>query len=408
MVERTEYLQSLIQWKDEKVIKVVTGIRRCGKSTLLEQYQNWLLKNGVLSNQIVSLNFEKLENEHLLNYQTLHEHLLSTLLSDKTTYIFLDEIQRVKDFQKVVDSIYIRPNVDVYITGSNAYLLSGDLATLLSGRYVEIKMLPLSFKEFLDASHLEKQEGFAEYLRFGGFPYVATMERTPEKVESYLEGIYNTVIVKDIEDRQLRKESNPSKRKISDIALLKSIAKYLASVVGSSVSVNSVTNYLVSNGRKVSPNTVSDYLEALLESFVFYAAEPMDVVGKQILRGNKKYYLVDLGLRNYILPRQNYDLGFSLENIVYFELLRRGYKVNVGKHTNSEVDFVAQKLGEYTYFQVTADMTAQETFEREMKPLENIKDNYTKVVLTADYLSAGNYNGIQVINLLDWLLKAES
>ena len=408
MVERKEYLKSLIQWKDEQVIKVVTGIRRCGKSTLLAQYQSWLQKNGVSAEQIVSINFEELEYEELLDYKKLYAYLKERLVSGKTTYIFLDEIQKVPYFEKAVDSIYVKPDVDVYITGSNAYMLSGDLATLLTGRYVEIKMLPLSFREFLEITKLEKQQGFAEYLRNGGLPYVASMERTTEKVETYLEGIYNTVIVKDIEDRQTRRERDPDKRKINDIMLLKTIARYLSSVVGSPVSIRSITDYLSSNGRKISPNTVGDYVEALTESFIFYPVERFDIVGKQLLKANKKLYIVDLGLRNHILPRRNYDLGFSLENIVYFELLRRGYRVTMGKHGNTEVDFVAKKQNAYKYFQVTADMTAQETFEREMRPLENIRDNYEKIILTADMLTVGNYNGIQVKNLTDWLLETEN
>lgn len=407
LVERKEYLKSLIQWKDEQVIKVVTGIRRCGKSTLLTQYQSWLQKNGISEEQIISVNFEELEYEDLLDYKKLYAYLKERLVTGKTTYIFLDEIQKVPNFEKAVDSIYVKPNVDVYITGSNACMLSGDLATLLTGRYVEIKMLPLSFREFLEITNLEKQQGFAEYLRNGGLPYVASMERTAEKAEVYLEGIYNTVIVKDIEDRQARKESNPDKRKVNDITLLKTIARYLSSVIGSPVSIRSITDYLKSNGRKISPNTVGDYVEALTESFIFYPAERFDIVGKQLLKANKKLYIVDLGLRNHILPRRNYDLGFSLENIVYFELLRRGYKVTMGKYGSTEVDFVAEKQGAYKYFQVTADMTAQETFEREMRPLENIRDNYEKIILTADMLTVGNYNGIQVKNLMDWLLETE-
>lgn len=407
MVERKEYLEQLIQWKNEQVIKVVTGIRRCGKSTLLAQYQDWLKESGIPEEQIVSINFEELEYEELLDYKKLYAYLKERLVSGAKTYIFLDEIQKVPAFEKVVDSLYVKPDVDIYITGSNAYMLSGDLATLLTGRYVEIKMLPLSFREFLTVTKLEQERGFAEYLRNGGLPYLAVMDRTPQKVETYLEGIYNTVIVKDIEDRQARKESDPSKRKVTDITLLKTIAKYLASVIGSPVSIRSITDYLVSSGRKISPNTVNDYVEALTESFIFYPAERFDIVGKQLLKVNKKMYIVDLGLRNHILPRRNYDLGFSLENIVYFELLRRGYKVMIGKVGNTEVDFVAEKQGAYTYVQVTADMTAEETFEREMRPLTLIRDNYEKIVLTADRLTVGNYNGIHVKNLSDWLLESD-
>ena len=369
------------------------------------QFQQWLKENGVTQEQIVSVNFEELEYEDLLEYKKLHQCLKERLVSGKITYIFLDEIQKVPSFEKVVDSLYVKPNVDLYITGSNAYMLSGDLATLLTGRYVEIKMLPLSLREFLSMTGLEPEQGFPEYLRNGGMPYIAAMNRTNEKVSTYLEGIYNTVIVKDIEDRQARKERDPSKRKITDIALLKTIAKYLASVVGNPVSVRSITDYLISNGRKISPNTVGDYVEALTESFIFYPAERFDIVGKQLLKANRKMYIVDLGLRNHILPRKNYDLGFSLENLVYFELLRRGYKVTIGKVGNTEVDFVAEKQGVYQYFQVTADMTAQETFEREIRPLENIRDNYEKIILTMDRLTPGNYNGIQVRYLLDWLTE---
>lgn len=408
MVQRKEYLDQLINWKDEQVIKVVTGIRRCGKSTLLLQFQQWLKENRVTDEQIVSVNFEELEYEELLDYKKLYQYLKERLVSGKTTYIFLDEIQKVSSFEKVVDSLYVKPNVDLYITGSNAYMLSGDLATLLTGRYVEIKMLPLSFGEFLSMTGLEPEQGFPEYLRSGGMPYIATMNRTDEKVSTYLEGIYNTVIVKDIEDRQARKESDPSKRKITDIALLKTIAKYLASVIGNPVSVRSITDYLISNGRKISPNTVNDYVEALTESFIFYPAERFDIVGKQLLKANRKMYIVDLGLRNHILPRRSYDLGFSLENMVYFELLRRGYKVTIGRVGNTEVDFVAEKQGAYEYFQVTADMTAKETFDREIRPLENIRDNYEKTILTMDRLTPGNYNGIQVRYLLDWLIGTKN
>lgn len=405
MVERKEYLQQLLSWKDEQVIKVVTGIRRCGKSTLLRQYQAVLRANGVSEEQIVSVNFEELEYEHLLDYKKLYEYIKERLYADKTTYIFLDEIQKVPDFEKVVDSLYVKKRTDVYITGSNAYMLSGDLATLLTGRYIEISMLPLSFREYCEATGGASDTAFAAYLHSGGMPYIALMDKNTEKAEAYLEGIYNTVIVRDIEDRQSHRESDPDKRKITDIALLKTIARYLASVVGSPVSVRSVTNYLISGGRKVSPNTVGDYMEALAESFIFYPAERFDVVGKQLLKANKKWYMVDLGLRNHILPRQTYDLGFSIENVVFFELLRRGCRVTIGKTREAEIDFVAQKQGVLTYYQVTADMTAQETFQREMKPLQSIRDNYQKIVLTLDRFSLGNYEGIEVLNVVDWLMQ---
>jgi Predicted ATPase (AAA+ superfamily) len=404
MVERKEYLKQLWSWKDEQVIKVVTGIRRCGKSTLLKQYQEKLLAEGIAREQMISINFEELENEPLLDYQALYRYIKERLCDGKMTYIFLDEIQKVMSFEKAVDSLYVKDNIDIYITGSNAYMLSGELATLLTGRYVEISMLPLSFREYTQATGMQTEQAFSEYMKSGALPYIAVMDRTDEKVDVYLEGIYNTVIVRDIEERQARKERDAGKRKITDIALLKTIARYLASVIGSPVSVKSITDYLVSSGRKVSPNTVSDYVEALTESFVFYSAERFDIVGKQLLKVNKKMYMVDLGLRNHVLPRKYYDLGFSVENIVFFELFRRGNRVAVGKYGSAEVDFVARRQDVITYYQVTADMTAKETFEREMRPLRSIHDNYEKIVLTLDRFSAGNYDGIKVVNVVDWLL----
>lgn len=405
MVQRKEYLEKLIEWKDDDVIKVVTGIRRCGKSTLLMQYQDYLKSIGIKENQIIAVNFEELEYEELCDYKKLYAYIKDKLVADKITYIFLDEIQKVSSFEKVVDSLYVKPNIDIYITGSNAYMLSGDLATLLTGRYVEISMLPLSFSEYMQLSDKDKESAFADYIKYGGLPFVATMDRTDDKVDTYLEGIYNTVIVKDIEDRQKRQESNSDKRKINDIPLLKTIAKYLSSVIGSPVSLRGITNYLVSSGRKISANTVSNYVDALIESFIFYPAERFDIVGKQLLKANKKYYMVDLGIRNHILPRKYYDLGFSVENIVFFELLRRGCKVTIGKYQENEVDFVAEKRGEFTYIQVTADMVSESTFDREMKPLYAIQDNYEKIVLTLDKLTVGNYDGIKVVNVIDWLLN---
>ena len=405
MVQRKEYLEKLIGWKDDDVIKVVTGIRRCGKSTLLMQYQDYLKSIGIEESQIIAVNFEELEYEELCDYKKLYAYIKDRLIADKITYIFLDEIQKVPSFEKVVDSLYVKPNIDIYITGSNAYMLSGDLATLLTGRYVEISMLPLSFSEYMELSDKDKESAFADYIKYGGLPFVATMDRTDDKVDTYLEGIYNTVIVKDIEDRQKRQESNSDKRKINDIPLLKTIAKYLSSVIGSPVSLRGITNYLVSSGRKISANTVSNYVNALIESFIFYPAERFDIVGKQLLKANKKYYMVDLGIRNHILPRKYYDLGFSVENIVFFELLRRGCKVTIGKYQENEVDFVAERRGELTYIQVTADMVSESTFDREMKPLYAIQDNYEKIVLTLDKLTVGNYDGIKVVNVIDWLLN---
>lgn len=406
MIERTEYLEKLKTWKDDRVIKVVTGIRRCGKSTLLNLYQNWLLSTGVTEEQIIALNFEDLDNENLLHYKELYGYLTSKLHPTKTTYIFLDEIQKVTDFEKAVDSLYIKENVDIYITGSNAFLLSGELATLLSGRYIEISMLPLSFSEFCQirkGSDLDLL--FSEYLKDGSFPYVAALDGVKEKVDTYIEGIYNTIIVKDIEDRQKRRETDPNKRKISDIALLKNISRFLANSVGNPISIKSIADYITSSGRTVSQNTVSDYLEALEEAFIFYPVERFDVMGKQLLKTNQKLYIVDLGIRRHLLSRKNYDLGFSLENVIYLELKRRGYTVNIGKVGTSEIDFVAKREDNVTYFQVTASMTDESTFEREIAPLKSIPDNYAKIILTLDRFTQGNYDGIEVINAVDWLAQ---
>ena len=405
MVSRKDYLKKLISWKDENVIKVVTGIRRCGKSTLLMQYQDYLKEQGISDEQIIAINFEELEYEELLDYKKLYKYIKNKLVLGKTTYIFLDEIQKVPEFEKVVDSLYVKENTDIYITGSNAYMLSSDLATLLTGRYIEISMLPLSFSEYLEFSNTELDKAFSEYMKYGGLPDIGVINKSTEKIDSYLEGIYNTVIVKDIEDRGARKESDPSKRKINDILLLKTIAKFLSSVIGSPVSIKRVTDYLISSGRKVSPNTVGDYIEALTESFIFYSVDRLDIAGKQLLKVNKKFYIVDMGLRNFILPKRHYDLGFSLENIVFLELKRRGYRINIGKIGENEVDFVVAKEDVITYFQVTADMTNEETFKREMASLINIKDNYEKIILTLDRFTVGNYDGIKVINIIDWLLN---
>ena len=405
MIERKDYLEKLIAWKDEQVIKVVTGIRRCGKSTLLDLYKEYLKKNGVGDGQIVAVNFEDLENEALQDYKALYAYLSDRLCRGKMTYIFLDEIQKVEGFEKVVDSLYIKENVDVYMTGSNSWLLSGELATLLSGRYIEIKMLPFSFAEFYESrGGGDADRLFADYMANGSFPYIATMDRTKEKIDMYLEGLYNTVIVKDIEERQNRKEKDPNKRKVSDISLLKNISKFLASSIGSPVSVKRIADYITSSGRKVSQNTIDDYIEALVQAYVFYQAERYDVEGKQLLKQNGKFYIVDLGLRRYLLPKREYDLGYSLENVIYLELLRRGYEVNVGKMGQAEVDFVAKKDDVVSYYQVTASLTEQTTFEREIRPLKKINDNYPKKILTLDRFTLGNYEGIEVQNAVDWLL----
>lgn len=399
MIPRNEYLNQLIKWKEEKVIKVVTGIRRCGKSTLLSLFQEHLKDNGINKDQIIAINFEDLAYENLLDYKNLYQYIVDRLCKDKWTYIFLDEIQNVKEFQKAVDSLYIKDNVDIYITGSNACMLSGELATLLSGRYIEISMLPFSFKEYLSCTNKNKEDAFIDYMNNGGFPFCAS-QSDKTKINQYLEGIYNTVIVKDIELRQNKKNDT----KLIDIALVKTISKYLANVIGNQVTVKKITNYLISNSRKVSDHTVSDYIMALLETFMFYSVERYDMQGKEVLKTNKKYYIVDTGLRNTLVSKKSLDLGFVLENIVFLELKRRGYQVYVGKSYNKEIDFIADRNGKIEYFQISVDLKDEDTFNREISAFDKIKDNYQKTILTLDKYSVGNYNGVLVVNVIDWLL----
>ena len=400
MIDRKEYLKQLLSWKDQSIIKVLTGIRRCGKSTILKLYQEYLLNNGIDPSQIISINFEELEYEDLQDYKKLYQYIKDRLVENKMMYIFLDEIQNVPSYEKVVDSLHVKENIDIYITGSNSYIFSGQLATYLSGRYIEIPVLPLSFKEIYNPQ-TNKEEAFQKYIKTGGFPYINQIQLLNEQIDMYLEGIYNTVIVKDIEERINRKNS----KSVTDIALLKAISKYLSSVVGSPVSIRSITNYFKSNERTTSPNTISNYVEALCESYLYYPVEVMDVSGKEVLKSNKKYYIVDPGIRNYILPKQFYDLGFTIENIVYLELLRRRYNVNIGRNGRTEVDFIAKRNDVYTYIQVTASLVDENTFNREIRPLQQIEDNYEKIILTLDRYTLGNYEGIKVINIVDWLLE---
>lgn len=400
MIKRKEYLKQLLSWKDQNIIKVLTGIRRCGKSTILKLYQEYLLNNGIDPSQIISINFEELEYEDLQDYKKLYQYIKDRLVENKMMYIFLDEIQNVPSYEKVVDSLHVKENIDIYITGSNSYIFSGQLATYLSGRYIEIPVLPLSFKEVYNPQ-TNKEEAFQKYIKTGGFPYINQIQLLNEQIDMYLEGIYNTVIVKDIEERINRKNS----KNVTDIALLKAISKYLSSVVGSPVSIRSITNYFKSNERTTSPNTISNYVEALCESYLYYPVEVMDISGKEVLKSNKKYYIVDPGIRNYILPKQFYDLGFTIENIVYLELLRRRYNVNIGRSGRTEVDFIAKRNDVYTYIQVTASLVDENTFNREIRPLKQIEDNYEKIILTLDRYTLGNYEGIKVINIVDWLLE---
>ncbi|WP_294561048.1 ATP-binding protein [uncultured Traorella sp.] len=404
MVERKDYLDQLLLWKDQNIIKVLTGIRRSGKSTILKLFQQYLMQNGIDQNQIISINFEEMEYEELLDYKKLYQYIKERFVENKRMYIFLDEIQNVPFYEKVVDSLHVKENIDIYITGSNSYIFSGQLATSLSGRYIEISVLPLSFKEYYSTINEDKETAFQNYMKIGGFPYIHQYQLREEQINMYMEGIYNTVLVKDIEERINRKNYEVNPKSVTDVALLKSISKYLSSVIGSPISIRSIANYFKSNERKISPNTVSGYVDALCEAYLYYPIEAMDIAGKELLKSNKKYYIVDMGIRNFILPKQTYDLGFTIENIVYLELLRRKYIINVGRSGNAEVDFIVKRDGVYTYFQVTASMVEESTFNREIKPLKQIQDNYEKIILTLDRFTLGNYDGIKVINVIDWLL----
>lgn len=396
MIQRKEYLDKLIAWKDKQIIKVVTGVRRCGKSTLFQLYIDYLKAQGVSGGQIININLEDAENEALLDYKALHEHIKSRLCEDKINYVFIDEIQQCKYFEKTADSLFIKKNVDLYITGSNAYILSGELATLLSGRYITIDMLPLSFKEycgFTGAADIKSK--FNEYLTFGSFPYTAGLNKDFYVVKPYIEGIYNTILIKDVAKRE----------KISDITLLENIIKFLCSNIGCICSVKKIADTLNSFGRKISVNTVENYIRALTDSYIFYKADRYDIKGKQHLKTQSKYYIVDTGIKYMLLSNIENDTGHILENIVYLELLRRNYKVNIGKLAEKEIDFVALGYNSVIYYQVAASALDPKTLERELEPLKKIPDHFPKYLLTLDDLPETNYNGIKRINVIDFLLN---
>lgn len=396
LIQREEYLNRLIALKDKQIIKVVTGVRRCGKSKLLELYQQWLLENGVEKEQIVSINFEDLDFEELTDYKKLHEYLKERLLKDKMTYIFLDEIQNVDKFPKVVDSLYIKDNVDMYITGSNAHMLSSEIATLISGRYMQIEMMPFSFKEYMVSTGNMNDRGikYTDYLQSSSFPYTLELKDQPDEIRNYLEGLYNTIVVKDIMNR----------KKITDPMMLKSILKFVFDNIGSPLSSKKIADTMTSAGRKIDARTVEKYLEALSESYIVYQAKRYNIKGKQHLKTLEKYYVIDIGFRFMLLGSKQMDAGHILENVVYLELLRRGYDVYVGKVDEFEVDFVAQDSKGTTYFQVALSVRDEKTLERELRPLQAIKDHYPKVILTMDEDPEVHYDGIRRINARDWLL----
>ena len=397
MVQRKEYLDKLIEWREKQIIKVVTGVRRCGKSTLFSLYIDYLKESGVSDEQIVSVNLEDVEYENILDYKSLYDYIKARLVIGKYTYVFIDEVQQCKSFEKAVDSLFIKENVDVYVTGSNANMLSGELATLLSGRYIEISMLPLSFSEYLEFTEgKDIRSSFNDYLRFGSFPYVAGLKKSDTVIRTYIDGIYNTILIKDVATRE----------GITDISVLESIVKFLCSNIGSPVSTKKVSDTINSSGRKISVNTVDNYLRALNQSYIFYKVDRYDIKGKQYLKTLGKYYLVDTGLRNILLSGSASDLGHLLENVVYLELIRRGYKVNIGKLAEKEVDFVASNTDGIEYYQVSASVLDKNTLLRELEPLQKIPDHHPKYLLTLDDIMPNtNHDGIRQINVLDWLLK---
>lgn len=400
MINREEYLDELIRWKDKDLIKVVTGIRRCGKSTLFDLFIDYLKTSGVKSNQIIYINLEDADYD-FKDYKELYHFINEKIISEDNFYVFLDEVQNVPGFQRAVDSLYIKKNVDVYITGSNAYLLSGELATLLSGRYIEIKMLPLSFKEYVSAfdNNNNYQQLFLDYMRNGGMPgNINILKSNVNDLDKYLDGIFSTIVYKDIMARN----------NITDKLLLESVIKYIFDSIGSPISIKKISDTLTSKGISTSNHTVENYITALLESFLVYKAERFDVKGKNLLARDYKYYVVDSGLRSYLLGKKaDSDMGHILENIVYLELLRRGYKVYVGKVDDLEVDFVAENRDGLRYYQVALTVRDEKVLERELRSLQKTGDHYPKTLLTLDMDLETDYDGIRKVNVVDWLLSGE-
>ena len=398
MIERQEYLKQLINFKDQDLIKIVTGVRRCGKSTLFDLYIDYLKQNGVSDDQIIKINLED-PDMYFDDYMQLYDYIKEKLNKNKMNYIFIDEVQMIEDFQKAVDGLYIKKNVDLYITGSNAYLLSGELATLLSGRYVEIKMLPLSFKEYLSAfdKNIDKEKKLLDYFKYGSLPQTVELFKTnPDTINSYLDGIFSTVVYKDI---MLRNN-------INNKLILESVIKYILDNIGSQISTKKISDTLTSMNRATSNHTVENYISAFLEAFLLYKVDRFDVKGKNVLFSGYKYYAVDLGFRNFLLGKKaGNDMGHILENVVFLELLRRGYKVYTGKVDELEIDFVAENKDGLIYYQVALTTRDEKTLERELKSLQKTGDYYPKYILTMDRDLEADYDGIKKINVIDWLLE---
>ncbi len=398
-IERTEYLEWLKRWKEQQIIKVVSGVRRSGKSTLFEIYKDWLKNNGVENEQLIGINFEDIDFEHLTEYHSLYNYIKERLIPDKMNYIFLDEIQHVQQFEKAVDSLFLKENCDVYITGSNAYFMSGELATFLTGRYVELKMLPLSFKEFCaelkGSQALSNSQKFNLYLKRSSFPYLTKYQNADREVDNYLRDIYNSVLLKDIVARL----------KVADVTTFENVTKFLLHNIGNVVSVSKIANTLKSQGKGADQKTVDKYLRGLTDSLLLYEAQRYNLKGKMFLSTNSKYYAVDISLRNMLVKGSESDIGHILENIVYLELKRRGFNVYVGHLDDGEIDFVAVKDNDTVYYQVSATALEENTLKRELAPLRKVQDNYPKYLLTLDEIfGSADYDGIKKINVLDWLL----
>lgn len=395
-IVREAYLDDLISLKDKNLIKVITGIRRCGKSTMFELYQDYLRTNGIEEEQIISVNLEDGDYRSIRTADTLYEYIVEKLVKDRQNYVFLDEVQQAENFQEAVDWLYVKKNVDLYITGSNAYILSGELATLLSGRYVEIKMLPLSFKEYVSAfpDNQNLAELYRNYLINSSFPGTLELERKQD-VRMYLEGIYNTILLKDIVTR----------KRISDASTLERVVEFMFDNIGNLCSSTKIANAMTSGGRKISVPTVESYLSSLTDSYILYRVGRYDIKGKQYLTTGFKYYVADIGLRYYLMGTRQVDQGHILENIVYLELLRRGYEVHIGKIGDAEVDFIAINSEGQEYYQVSQSVLEEQTLQRELASLEAIKDHNPKYLLTLDYTPTVSHNGIRQMNVLEWLIK---
>lgn len=395
-IERNDYLNKLTSLRDKQIIKIITGVRRCGKSTMLEIMQDQLRTTGIEEEQIIAINLEDYDNKELRNPDALYAHVKSRLHESKMTYLFIDEIQHVDRFADVLDALYIKPNVDMYITGSNAFLLSSEIATLLSGRYVEIKMLPLSFAEFVESTgnELELGKKYVDYVTNSSFPYTAELRDNPAVINDYLQGIYNTIVLKDVMQR----------KNIGDAMMLESVLSFMLDNIGNTLSTKKIADAMTSSGRKIDVKTVEKYLSALQESFILYRAGRYNVKGKQLLKTLEKYYLVDVALRRVMLGRQGVDVGHLLENVVYLELLRHNQHVFIGKTGDLEIDFVTINDEQTSYYQVSATVRNADTLERELAPLKSIKDHNPKWLLTLDEDPDANYDGIRKVNVLNWLL----